>query len=409
MKYILIVGDGMADFPVDALQGKTPLEYAAPQGMARIASGRLGRVRTCPEALPPGSDVAFLSLMGHDPEKCYTGRSPLEAAGEEVRLEADEVSFRINLISTDENYPFGKMESYNGDGIEGEDALRLVCDLIADEEFSDLLHRAGMKITPTDTFRHIAVMKADDAPFMLTPAHDIAGRVLEGYLPRGQKTEVLRALQKCAHRVLSAHPINRRRMAEGKLAANGIWFWGEGRAAQLGSFAEKYKKIGSVISAVPLVRGIAWLSGLKAPRIAGATGTLDTNYEGKVRSALDALQSGDDFVLLHLEAPDDMSHLGDAEGKVESIRRLDERMVQPVLRAMDARGEDYRVLLMPDHYTLLSTMTHDGTPAPFALYDSRIKGEARIFTERACADEEVLPSGDALMRLFFEQYDGERE
>ncbi len=407
MKYILIVGDGMSDFPIPSLDGKTPLEYAAPRGMARLSGGRLGRVRTCPEALPPGSDVAFLSLMGHDPVKCYTGRSPLEAAGEQVMLAEDEVSFRINLISIAGAYPSGRMESYNGDGIEGEDALNLMRDLIADKEFAFLMRRFGMSITPTDTFRHIAVMKADNTPFKLTPAHDIAGRVLEGYLPRGQKARELHILQECAHRVLSMHPINRRRIREGKKMANGIWFWGDGRAAKLGNFTEKYGRSGSVISAVPLVRGIAWLSGLKAPRIEGATGTLDTNYEGKVSAALDALRGGDDFVLLHLEAPDDMSHLGDAQGKVESIRRLDERMVQPVLKALDEMDEPYRVLLMPDHYTLLSTMTHDGTPAPFALYDSRVRTEPRAFTESACSGKTVFESGDALMRLFLDENDKE--
>lgn len=403
MKYILIVGDGMSDLPAAQLNGKTPLEYAEPRGMARIAGGMLGRVRTCPQGLPSGSDVAFLSLMGHDPKKSYRGRSPLEAAGEKVELKADEVSFRINLISIGGDYPSGRMDSYNGDGIEGEDALLLMHDLIADARFSELMRRFGLSITITDTFRHIGVMKADDEPFFLTPAHDIAQRALEDYLPRGQKAEEIHALQACAHRVLKEHPINRRRVQQGKLMANGIWFWGDGRATMLDSFEARYAKKGSVVSAVPLVRGIAWLSGLKIPKVEGATGTLDTNYEGKVAAALNALRSGDDFVLLHLEAPDDMSHLGDVQGKVESIRRLDERMIQPVMQALDGMGEAYRILLMPDHYTLLSTMTHDGRAVPFALYDSRTEAESRLFTESACDGKNILESGDELMKLFFEQ------
>lgn len=403
MKYILIVGDGMADLPIEALGGKTPLEAVNAPGMARVAGGTLGRIRTCPESLPAGSDVAFLTLLGHEPVKCYRGRSPLEAAGEQVELKEDEVSFRMNLISIGGEYESGTMASYNGDGIDGPDAYELVSDLIHDEEFAALMKQANMTITPTDTFRHITVLKAGDEPFDLTPPHDIAGRPIAEYLPRGQKADLLRAIQKRAHEFLSKHPVNLRREKEGLLPANGGWFWGAGRATILSDFTEKYQKTGTAVSAVPLVRGIAWLSGLKAPRISGATGALETNYEGKVQATINALLAGDDFVLLHLEAPDDMSHLGSLEGKLESIKRLDERMIQPVMKALDDMGEEYRLMVMPDHYTLLSTCTHDGTPAPFAIYDSRIPGTPRPFTEAACADKPVLESGDALMRLFLEE------
>ena len=403
MKYMLIVGDGMADEKIEALGGKTPLEYVAGANMARVAGGELGRIRTCPTVFSPGSDVAFLTLLGHDPVKCYRGRSPLEAAGEEVALRENEVSFRMNLATIDGPYEGGVMASYNGDGIDGEDAYRLADDLTHNPEFAALMEQAKMSITVTDTFRHIAVVDADNEPFELTPPHDIAGRVIDDYQPKGQKAELMRALQKTAHRVLSEHPVNKKRVAEGHMPANAVWFWGAGRATILDSFTEQFGKTGSAVSAVPLVRGIAWLSGLKAPRIPGATGTLDTNYEGKVQAALNALKSGDDFVLLHLEAPDDLSHLGDLEGKVESIRRLDTRMVGPVLGALDASGEDYRVMIMPDHYTLLSTRTHDGTPVPYAICDSRRPGAPRVFCEDACADKPVLTSGVQLLKRLFEQ------
>ena len=403
MKYILIVGDGMADLPIVVLDGKTPLQAVSAPGMARAAGGTLGRIRTCPDGLPAGSDVAFLTLLGHDPLKRYRGRSPLEAAGEQVELAEDEVSFRMNLISIGGDYEGGTMASYNGDGIDGPDAFELVNDLIHDPEFVSIMKRARMTITPTPTFRHIAVLKANDEPFDLTPPHDIAGQVIDGYQPRGQQADALRAMQKRAHEFLSAHPINCRRVKEGLLMANGVWFWGAGRATVLEDFTEKYQKTGTAVSAVPLVRGIAWLSGLKAPRIDGATGTLETNYAGKVEAALNALKAGDDFVLLHLEAPDDLSHLGSLEGKLESIRRLDERMIQPVMKAMEEMDEEYRMMVMPDHYTLLSTCTHDGTPVPFAIYDSRIPGAPRPFTEAACADKAILESGDELMRLFLEE------
>ena len=403
MKYMTIIGDGMADEPIEALGNKTPLQCAAGESLARIAGGELGRVRTCPEGLPPGSDVAFLSLMGHDPLTCYRGRSPLEAAGEEVSLAEDEVSFRMNLATIDGDYKGGVMASYNGDGIDGQDAFDIASSLVNNPDFAVLMDKAQMRITVTPTFRHIAVVKATDEPFQLTPPHDIAGRVIDDYQPRGQKAELLRALQETAHRVLEDHPVNRRRKAEGKLPANAVWFWGAGRATILQSFQGQFGKKGSAVSAVPLVRGIAWLSGLKAPRIPGATGALDTNYQGKVDAALKALlEEGDDFVLLHLEAPDDLSHLGDTQGKVESIRRLDSRMVKPVMEALTASGEDFRILLMPDHYTLLRTQTHDGTPVPYAIYDSRRPGSPRQFCEAACADKPVLEGGVALMKKLFE-------
>lgn len=402
MKYILVVGDGMADEKIASLGGKTPLEAAAGSHLARIAGGETGRIRTCPPEFAPGSDVAFLTLLGHDPVKCYRGRSPLEAAGEEVALKENEVSFRMNLATIDGSYEGGVMASYNGDGIDGADAYRLASDLVSNPEFAALMDKAHMHITVTDTFRHIAVVDADDEPFDLTPPHDIAGRVIDAYQPKGQKADLLRALQKTAHRVLSAHPINQKRIAEGRLPANAVWFWGAGRATILDNFTEQFGKTGTAVSAVPLVRGIAWLSGLKAPRIPVATGALETNYEGKVAAALDALKSGDDFVLLHLEAPDDLSHLGDLEGKVESIRRLDERLIAPVMDALDKSGEDYRMLVMPDHYTLLSTRTHDATPVPYAIYDSRHAGTPRLFCEAGCAECPVITSGVTLLNQLFE-------
>ena len=403
MKYMMIIGDGMADEKIASLGDKTTLEYAACPNMARVAGGELGRVRTCPESLPPGSDVAFLSLLGHDPLTCYRGRSPLEAAGEQVSLAEDEVSFRMNLATISGDYEGGVMASYNGDGIDGQDAYDIASSLVKNPDFAALMEKAQMRITVTPTFRHIAVVKATDEPFELTPPHDIAGRVIDAYQPKGQKADLLRALQAAARRVLEDHPVNLRRVQEGKLPANAVWFWGAGRATVLQSFEGQFGKKGTAVSAVPLVRGIAWLSGLKAPRVPGATGALDTNYEGKTAAALRALlEEGDDFALLHLEAPDDLSHLGDTEGKAESIRRLDSRMVGPVLDALSASGEDFRVLLMPDHYTLLRTQTHDGTPVPYAIYDSRYPGAPRAFCEAACADRPVIEGGVALLRKLFE-------
>ena len=400
MKYILAVGDGMADFPIDALGGKTPLEYLSLPAFARIGGGRLGRVRTCPAGLAPGSDVAFLTLLGNDTRAVYTGRSPLEAAGMGLSMQRGQVALRMNIVSIgEEGYPQAGMYSHNGSGIEGEDALRLATDLINDAHFSALARACGLSVSVTDTFRHVALMPGDAAQFELTPPHDIVGRPVLDYLPGGERGKVLRELMRASFQALNRHPINQKRRAMGLRAANSAWFWGAGTACALDNFEKKYGKKGIVISAVPLVKGIARLGGLNAPDIPGATGLLDTDYEGKAARAVEALREGYDFALVHLEAPDEMSHDGSLENKLEAIRRLDARTVAPLMEAM---REPYRLMLISDHYTLLSTRTHDGTPVPFAIFDSRAPGAPRPFTESACAGCPVLDNGDILMRLLFE-------
>ena len=400
MKYVMVVGDGMADFPIEALSGRTPLAFLSPDSFARIGGGEMGRLRSCPEGLPPGSDVAFLTLFGNDAKACYRGRSPLEAAGLKIPMAEGEVAFRLNMAAiTDEGYPGGKMLSHNGGGIDGEDAETLIHDLMADEVFASMCGALGMYIAPTDTFRHVAIMPGAMEKYeSLTPPHDIVGQRLADHLPASP--EIL-ALMERSFAVLKDHPINKKRRAEGKLAANSAWLWGAGSAYILDDFATKYNKTGTVISAVPLVKGIARLNGLFAPEVVGATGLLDTNYQGKLDAALSALAAGDDFALVHLEAPDEMSHDGSLEHKLEAIRRLSERIVEPLMAQLPALG-DFRLMLLPDHYTLLSTRTHDATPVPFAIYDSRRPGAPRPFTEAEAGKEPILESGDALLRRFFE-------
>ncbi|MEG2135569.1 MAG: 2,3-bisphosphoglycerate-independent phosphoglycerate mutase [Clostridia bacterium] len=402
MKYLLVVGDGMADRPIEALCGKTPLGYLNPQGFQTIAGGELGRLLSCPRQLPPGSDTAFLTLLGNDTPKIYTGRSPLEAAGMGVVLSGGEVCFRLNLVAIgDAGFEGGEMLSHNGGGIDGHDAYQLITDLMKADAFLRVSEKCGLKIYPTDTFRHAAVIPSDEAGFVLAPPHDIVGQDVRAHLPAGACAQTILALEKASFEVLNHHPINEKRRAEGKLPANAAWLWGAGTACTLDNFEEKYAVKGRVISAVPLVKGIARLGGLDAPDYPWATGLLDTDYEQKAQTALDSLDAGFDFVLVHLEAPDEMSHDGSLEKKLESMRRLNDRIVQPLLDGMNARGEAFRMLLMPDHYTLLSTRTHDGTPVPFALYDSRTPGTPRPFTEAACENCPVLPDGDQLMRKFF--------
>ena len=402
MKYLLVVGDGMADFPIPALGGKTPLQHLNPKGFQIVGGGELGRLRSCPPQLPPGSDTAFLTLLGNDTARVYTGRSPLEAAGMGVTLKKGQVCFRMNLAAIEETgFPEGKMLSHNGGGIDGEDAYALAQSLKEAGRFAQLARECGLTLYPTPSFRHAAVLPTSEEGFTLAPPHDIVGQRVGAHMPQGACASLLEALYKASFEVLNDHPINQKRRAEGKLAANCAWFWGAGTPCELESFPDKYGVKGLVISAVPLVKGIARLGGLEAPDYPWATGLLDTDYERKARTAADALAQGYDFALVHLEAPDEMSHDGSLKNKLEAIRRLNDRIVEPLLEKTAQLG-DFRLLLMPDHYTLRSTRTHDGTPVPYALYDSRRPGTPRPFTEAACADAPVLERGDMLMRKLFE-------
>jgi len=410
MKYVLVIGDGMADNPVAELGNKTPLQYAEiPAIDALAARGEVGSVSNCPKGLPPGSDTAILSIFGADPRRCYTGRSPLEAAATGIVLEPGDVSYRCNMVTyEDTEAPFARRRilSHSGGSIEGKDSIALVEDLFAHPEFSRAAEKAGMKIYPAPSFRHIAVQKGTDIRgIVLTPPHDHLGETIAPLLPTGcDNAAVLLKLMELAHTVLDRHPINEARRAAGKLPANGIWFWAEGTAVKLDSFYEKYHKSGTVISAVPLCHGIARLSGLEVTPVAGATGELDTNYEGKVATAVDALKAGRDFVAIHIEAPDECTHNGDLSGKLQAIRRLDSRVILPLAAALDAAGFAYRLLLLSDHKTLTSTRGHDGDPVPYLLYDSRRDtGLGLSYCEENGAKGPYYPDGAAaLMPLLFE-------
>lgn len=396
MKTLMVIGDGMADMPIEALEGQTPLSYLKPEGFSRVGAGELYRLTSCPEGLPPGSDVAFLTLFGNEPKTCYNGRSPLEAAGLGVSVNPGEVAFRLNLCAiTDEGYPNAKMCSHNGGGIDGDEAYQLITALMADAEMQKWMNECGMRITPTPSFRHVAVMPGSAEGMDMVPPHDIVGEPIKNHMPKG--ADVVTKLMQRSFVVLNEHPINVKRRKEGLLPANTAWLWGAGSAYELENFERKYGAKGTAISAVPLVKGIARLCGLEVPSLPGATGLLDTDYEGKVEAALAFLGNGGDFALVHVEAPDELSHDGNLPGKLESIRRLDERVVIPLLDKLRRFGA-FRLALMPDHYTLLSTRTHDATPVPIAIYDSETTRGQRPYTEAGCRDARMLPSGDALLR-----------
>ena len=408
MKYVLVIGDGIADEPVAQLGGKTPLAALTLPQLDRLAGGRLGLCQTVPAGVPAGSDTAILSIFGYDPRTCYTGRSALEAAGMGVMLQAGETSLRVNLCALEgDTFEAARILSHNGGSIEGEEAVELMQDLVHDPRFASLSAAFGFTVHITPTFRHIGVIDAAHQPqgeTRFAEPHNHLGEAIAPLLPEGAMGPAITALMRASYEVLRDHPVNRARIAAGKLPANCIWPWGPGSAMALDSFEQKYHKRGSAVSAVPLVWGIAGLCGVDTPRVPGATAELETNYEGKVQAVLDALAGGADFCCIHIEAPDECAHAGDVEGKCEAIRRLDARVVGALLERLPQVDPDFRMLLLSDHPTLLNTRGHDGKAVPFAIYDSRHPGVPRKFDEAHAKETgDFLAEGPMLLRALFEQ------
>lgn len=408
MKYILIIGDGMADNPVQELGGRTPLEAADKPCIDQLAKkGAVGSVLTVPAGQPPGSDTAILSIFGCDPERYYTGRSPLEAAGSGVSLSHGDVSFRCNMVTyedSDAAFEDKAILSHSAGSIEGGESIEIVKALFEDEEFNGAAQKAGLTVYPSPSFRHIAVQKSGDAlGLTMTPPHDILGRTIGQYRSSGnENAEVLWRLMALANKILDRLPQNEKRRRQGKLPANGIWFWAEGTSVKLPDFVKSYGKTGSVISAVPLVHGIGALTGLKPVHVEGATGETETNYEGKVQAAVDCLKNGDDFVCVHIEAPDEATHNGNLEEKLLSIGYLDSRVTKPLVEALDEYGKPYRILMLSDHKTLMSTRTHDGDPVPCLFYDSRRDtGNGLGYTEKIGEAGYYIEPGTRLMEILF--------
>ncbi len=404
MIYAVVIGDGMADEPIAELRGKTPIEFAKTEAMDLLASkGEQGLVKTVPDTLPPGSDTAILSIFGYDPLKYYTGRSPLEAAGSGVILKDGEISFRVNMVALSEEDPFfeKRMYSHSGDNINGADSIELMKALIADKEFSDIAQELNMKFVLNPSFRHIGVASGVIAPPEgFAPPHDLLGQKIGKYLDKVSDgvSNVQKRMMMRAYDVLNAHSINDKRRSEGNKAANSIWFWGAGRGVALPDFKLLHNsKRGAAITAVPLVEGIAALSGMKSIKVPGATGEINTDYSGKVNAALDAFKDGADVVIIHIEAPDECSHMGDMEQKIRSIELLDAEVILPLTAGMEKLG-DFRLLILSDHPTLLKTRTHDGSPVPFILYDNRRdSGSGLSFSEKNAALGEYIDEGYTLI------------
>lgn len=409
MKYVLIIGDGMADNPVPELGGLTPLEYAKkPFIDALAARGEVGSVLNVPRGLPAGSDTAIMSIFGCDPNLYYTGRAPLEAAATGIKLDPGDVAYRCNMVTYEQgDMPFGEKRilSHSAGSIDGEVSDEIVTALFNDPEFAPLAEKAGMKVNLGHSFRHIAVQsQADIKGIRLAPPHDHLGEKIGPILPTGcDNAKVLLELMETANRVLEHHPLNEKLIAEGKMPANGVWFWAEGTAVALPNFKNETGHDGVVVSAVPLCHGIAALTGLSFACPEGATGEKDTNYENKLAAALDILNEHD-FVAIHVEAPDECTHNGDLEGKLEAIGWLDTRMIHPLDDAMRSHGWDYRLLFLSDHKTLTSTRGHDGDPVPYMLYDSRTDSHAGLpYTEKSGEQGPFVSSGVALMSMLFEK------
>jgi 2,3-bisphosphoglycerate-independent phosphoglycerate mutase len=371
MKYVVLVGDGMADRPIDALGGRTPLQVAHIPHMDQLAeAGRCGLAKTVPEGMPPGSDVANLSIFGYPPQRYYSGRAPLEAAAMGIQLAEGEIAFRCNLVTVRD----GVMEDYSAGHISSEEGKELI------RALRPLM--PGQRLYAGVSYRNLLVLKAGGKA-ICTPPHDISGQPIRDHLPRGEDFRLLIQLMEAALPVLDSHPVNQRRLAEGKRPANMIWLWGQGAAPAMPRFRERCGLEGAVISAVDLLKGIGVYAGLEVVNVPGATGTIDTDYLGKVEAGLRALQRLD-LIYLHVEAPDEAAHEGDLDQKVMAIELFDRMVVGPVLQGLGRWGEEWRVLMLPDHATPLSMRTHSPDPVPFVMAGKGIEPDGvRRFSEEA--------------------------
>lgn len=403
MKYVVVLCDGMADYPVPALQGKTPMMCANKPNIDSLAQkAEVGLVRTVAKGLKPGSDVANMSVLGFDPKKYYTGRSPLEAASIGVDLKDTDVTLRTNLVtlSSEPNYADKTMVDYCAGDISTAEAAEIMKDVEAHFGNEKFKFYAGV------SYRHCLVWANGTTDLGdMTPPHDISGRVVGEYLSKSENAKELIKMMEESYTFLTEHPVNKKRVAEGKRPANSIWLWGEGKKPMLPSFYETYGKKGAVISAVDLLKGIAKCADMEAPAVEGATGYIDTNFEGKAHAAVDALNNGCDFAYIHLEAPDECGHRNEPENKVKAIEMIDARVLPIVLDGLREIGDDYKIMILPDHPTPIVTQTHASDPVPYLIYHkaNEKQGVESINEESAKNTGVFLENGPDIMRKFLEE------
>lgn len=399
MKYIVVLGDGMADEPIPELGNKTPLNAAATPVMDALAgAGIIGTVQNVPAGMAPGSDVANLSVLGYDPAANYSGRSPLEALSVGVQMDEDDVIFRSNIVTLTESEPYAQKTilDHSSGEISTEDADVLM-DAIRAKFNSDTF-----RFYTGTSYRHILVWKGGRV-CQLEPPHDHLGKVIGPYLPQ---EVALRRMMEESFDILNNHPLNLARAAQGKHKANSLWFWGAGTKPRVQNFYEKTGLKGAMISAVDLLKGIAVGAGMEVCQVPGATGSIDTNYEGKAQAAIDALlRDGCDYVYIHVEAPDEMGHQGRTQDKVKSIEYLDSRLIARVKQAMEEANEDFRILVLPDHPTPICIRTHTADPVPYLLYDStrQLKKRERFTEEAARNANNFEPNGYRLLEKLMER------
>ncbi|MCG8402510.1 MAG: cofactor-independent phosphoglycerate mutase [Firmicutes bacterium] len=398
MKYVVLVGDGMADYPLPELNHKTPLQYANTPNMDLLVSrGETGLVKTVPDGFPPGSDVANLSVLGYAPEKYYTGRSPLEAVSMGVQLADHDVAFRCNLVtlSDAEDYTNKQMIDYSAGEISSGEARDLILAI------ESRLGGADIKFYPGISYRHLMVWREGPEKTILTPPHDIPDQPVAKHLPRGEAAAEVLEMMRHSNAVLKNHPVNLARLEKGQRPGNSIWLWGQGKKPALPLFSDLYRLEGAVVSAVDLVMGIGICAGLQVLKVPGATGNIHTNFRGKANYALEALRQGADFIYLHVEAPDEAGHQGDLNTKIKAIEEIDRQVLGTLLDGL-AEFPMFRIMLLPDHPTPLSIRTHTADPVPYAIMDSRGKsGSHNVYSEETAASAGILvPDGPTLMRRF---------
>lgn len=386
MKYLIILGDGMADEPIEELDNKTPLE-AAHKPMIDLLSkqGELGLVSTIPEGMSPGSDNANLSVMGYDPLKYYSGRSPLEAISMGIEMKQTDISFRCNLVTLSEegSYEDKIILDHSADEITTEEANVLIKAIKSNFETEFIHFYTGI------SYRHAMIWENGSLNVKLVPPHNILGKKITEFMPEGEGDDLIFHMMKKSFEILNNHPINDERRKRGLRPANSIWIWGEGKKPMLPSFQEKYGIKGAMISAVDLLKGIAIAANMKSIDVEGATGNIHTNYKGKADACIKALEEVD-FVYLHIEAPDECGHRGELENKVKAIELIDEKIVRPIVEALENKSEHFRIMILPDHPTPIAIRTHTSNPVPYIIYDSRVhKNSGLSYTEKNAMKTEI--------------------
>lgn len=404
MKYVVVLYDGMADYPVEALGGKTPMQKANKPIFDSLAKrGEVGLVRTIGEGLKPGSEIGNLTVMGYDPRKYFTGRSPLEAISIGVKMADDDISLRCNLVtlSDEENYDDKTMVDYSAGDISSEEAAKIIKTVQQNFGGGEFDFYSGV------SYRHCLIFHKGTTDLgTMTPPHDISGRVVGPYISTSPNAQKLTSLMRKSYDLLKDHPVNIERIKQGKRPANSIWLWGEGTKPTLPPFSELYGVKGTVISAVDLLKGIGIAAGMQTPDVEGATGYIDTNFEGKANAAVDALKKDCDFAYIHIEAPDECGHRYEPENKVKAIEYIDSRVLPIVIKGLEEIGEDYKIMILPDHPTPLSTRTHASDPVPYMIYQKskeKDSGVESINEESAKKTGNFIDAGYELMNKFIKE------